>query len=330
MRAALGLAIFGYCAVLPLMAAVDGTVLNRTTGQAQANVILQLLQPGQGGMQTLGTAKTDATGKFHFDNTTQGPTLVQAIYSGVTYNKMIIPGTPSTGLELDVYDSSKKPNGAKISQHFIILQPTAAELFVSESFIYQGDSKLTFNDASNGTLHLYLPPGAKDPHVTIQGPGGMPIQRSVEKTKEPDIYKIDYPVKPGETRFDVNYSLPSASPLTFASKSIQPEGNTDLVAPNGVTLKGDSIELIGQEPKTQANIYRIKAPAFQVDIEGLVAPEPSNAAAAGENSDEPKVQLVPPRVYEHIYWILALTLGVLGLGSVLLVRNGAAKKGESE
>ncbi len=30
----------------------------------------------------------------------------------------------------------------------------------------------------------------------------MPIQRPALKTKEPNVYKVDYPVRPGETRFD--------------------------------------------------------------------------------------------------------------------------------
>ena len=47
--------------------AVDGTVMNGTTGQPQPNAIVSLVQPGQGGMQTLYSVKTDAQGKFRFD-----------------------------------------------------------------------------------------------------------------------------------------------------------------------------------------------------------------------------------------------------------------------
>ena len=307
-------------------AAIDGTVLNQTAHKPQPGVVMQIVQPGQGGMQTLGTTRTDADGKFRFDRDPQGPTLVQAIYGGVLYNKMIPPGAPSTGLQVDVFDSSKKPNAAKVSQHFIILQPGAEQLSVSESFLYQGDPKITYNDASNGTLHFYLPPEAKDPSVTIQGPGGMPIQRSAGKTKQENIYKVDYPVKPGETRFDVNYSLPAASPLTFSSKVIQDEANTDLVAPDGVTLKGDDIQAIGQEPKTQATIYKVKAASFKVEIEGIGSMQQENGAA-DNNSGSPTVQVVPPRIYDKMYWILGLAFGILGLGSFLLFRSAAPKKG---
>ena len=60
-------------------------------------------------------------------------------------------------------------------------------------------------DAANGTLHFYLPPEAKGiVSVTINAPGGMPIQRPAEKTNQPNVYKVSYPIKPGETRFDVS------------------------------------------------------------------------------------------------------------------------------
>ena len=310
--------------------AIDGTIVNQTTGKPQAGVIIQLVQPGQGGMQTLGTTKSDAQGKFRFDQSAQGPTLVQAIYQGVLYNKMIIPGAPSTNLDVPVYNSSTR-SAAKISQHFIVLQPTPTDLNVSESFLYQGDEKTTFNDPTNGTLHFYLPPDAKNTHVVIQGPGGMPIQRTAQKAKQENVYKVDYPVKPGETRFDVNYSLPSADPLVFSSKLIQSEENTDLVAPSGVTLKGDGIESIGQEPKTQATIYRVNGDSFKVEVQGIGALQGGDTnsapAATDEDSGVPTVQVVAPRIYDKMYWILGIAFAILGLGSFLLLRNGAASRG---
>ena len=50
---------------------------------------MSLVQPGQGGMQTLASVKTDAKGNFQFDRESQGPILVQAFYRGVLYNKMV-------------------------------------------------------------------------------------------------------------------------------------------------------------------------------------------------------------------------------------------------
>ena len=154
------------------MAGIDGTVMNRTTGQAQPNVILQLLQPSQQGMQTLGTAKSDASGKFHFDQEPPGPKLVQAIYAGVLYSHMIPPGTPTSGVEVPVYDSTKDRAAAHLAEHMMLLQPTGAQLAVSETFIYQNTGKETFNDPANGSARFEVQADlTQSPSVSITPPG---------------------------------------------------------------------------------------------------------------------------------------------------------------
>jgi hypothetical protein len=306
----------------PVFAAVDGVVINGTTGEPQPNAIVSLVQPGQGGMQTLASVKTDAQGKFRIDKEAPpGPQLVQALYQGVLYTKPVLPGMPSGGLRVDVFDASNKTGVAKVSQHFIVLQPGAGEMTVSEGILYQGDPKITYSDPVNGTLRFYLPPEAKGQvQVTINSPGGMPIQRPAEKTKQENVYKVDYPIKPGETRFDLNYTVPTTSPVVFAGKIMHSEGASDLVAPQGVTLKGDDIELAGQEPTTQASIYRIKNPSFKVEVEGtgsLTQP----GASSGEDNGAPSLKEVKPRIYDRLYWVLGMAFGILALGSVMLYRT---------
>jgi hypothetical protein len=310
----------------PAFAAVDGVVINGTTGKPQPNVIVSLVQPSQGGMQNLGSAKTDAEGKFRIDKEAQGPQLVQALYAGVQYNKMVFPGAPATGVQVDVFDSSNKSGVAKVAQHFIVLQPALDAMTVSEGILYQDDGKTTFNDPVNGDCRFYLPPEAKGQvTVTVNAPGGMPIKRPAEATKEPNVYKVSYPLKPGETRFDLNYVIPTTNPMVFSTKILHTEGASNLVVPNGVTAKGDDIELAGQEPKTQASIYRIKNASFKVEVEGTGSlTQPDAAAPQGEDdSGQPTIQEVKPRIYDRLYWILGMSFAILGLGAVLLSRNAS-------
>ena len=313
---------------LPAFAAVDGTVINATTGKPAAGTIVSLVQPGQGGMQTLASVKTDAQGNFSFDKQPQGPMLVQALFAGVNYNKVLMPGAPSSGLEVDVFDSSNKAGIAKVSQHFIVLQPGANEMTVSEGVLYQGDAKLTYNDPTNGTFHFYLPPEANGQvSVTINAPGGMPIQRPAEKTNQPNVYKVSYPIKPGETRFDVTYTVPKASPQILSGKIMHTEGSSALVIPTGVTVKGDDIELAGQEPKTQAAIYRIKGASYKVEVEGAGSLQQPQAASQDEDNGAPGIQEVKPRIYDRLYWILGMSFAILALGSFVLYRNSIPRKG---
>ena len=174
-------------------------MINATTGQPQPSVAVSLVQPGASGMQTLGSVKSDAEGKFNIDKDyPPGPALVQAFYQGATYTMFLTPGKPTTGLRVDIYDSTKDSGSAKIAQDMLMLERTADALQIRETVFLQNDTKLTFQDPAKGSARFYLPPSVEGKvQVTVNPPGGMPIQRPAEKTTQPDIYKVSYPVKPG-------------------------------------------------------------------------------------------------------------------------------------
>lgn len=317
-----------------LFAAMDGTVVNRTTGKPQAGVSVLLVKPGQGGMRTIGTTTTDASGHFVFerDEPGGGPQLLEAKYDGVDYNKLMTPNIPTSNVELDIYQATKSPASARVAERMLLVEPSASQTGVSETVIIQNDSNTTYDNPSLGTLLFYLPPAAKGQvRVNAQGPQGMPLPRPAEKTKEADIFKVDFPVKPGQTEIDVNYVLPLGSPLTFQGRVVSvkgmPAGPLRLIAPPGVTLAGKDIQSVGTEPKTQANIYTVIAPAaFSVDIAGTGSLHNDNdQAAQQDDSDSPQVTEGQPRIYAHLPWLLALAFCILGVGLVVLYRTSPVR-----
>ncbi len=317
-----------FLAIAPAFATVDGVIVNGATGKPEPNTTVLLIQPTAAGMKNLGTTKSDAQGKFSFDsNDESGPRLIQAVFDGVQYNKMVPPGMPSSGVQIPVFPSTNKAGTAKETQHFIVLQPGDKVMTVNEGLLFEGAPDVTYNDPVNGSVRFYIPPEAQGPiAVTVNPAGGMPIQRPALKTKDPNIYKIDYPVRPGETRFDLNYTVPMASPMIFKDKEIHPEASSNLVVPNGVTAKSDDLELAGTEPKTQASIYRIKKADFSVDVEGTgILAGGGQSEGSSDDNGQPQVQEVKPRIYGSMYWILGMAFAILGLGSVLLARNRAAR-----
>src|SRR5260370_16549171 len=109
-------------------AAVDGVVMNRTTDKPQPGATVTLYKLGQNGLESVESVKSDAAGKFRIDQNLQGPRLVQTAYDGVTYNHMLPPGRPSTGLSLDVYDAIKQPGAAKVMHHMVLLEPAGPQI----------------------------------------------------------------------------------------------------------------------------------------------------------------------------------------------------------
>ena len=98
-----GLALF--LAATAAWAAIDGTVINRTTGKPQQGVTVILFRLGNGrGMAPTGSATTDAAGRFAIDQTAGGPILLQATHDEVAYSRMVQPGSPTKGLEIEVFN----------------------------------------------------------------------------------------------------------------------------------------------------------------------------------------------------------------------------------
>jgi len=236
-------------------AAVDGTVTNRTSGKPQPGATVTLYKLGENGLESVESVKSDAAGKFRIDQDLKGPRLLQSAYDGVTYNHMLPPNAPSSGVALDVYNSSramnsartcsivtssprsrrrrhrfstidsswsrsssgvaldvynssKQPGGAKVMQHMVLFEPKGNELAVSESYIWLNSGKTTFNDPDGGTLRFYAPVDSKAIQVNCTAPQGMPIRRAPVAAGEPNVFKIDFPIKPGETSINLNYGLP--------------------------------------------------------------------------------------------------------------------------
>ncbi len=318
-----------------LWASIDGTVVNRTTGKPQPGVSITLVKPGQQGMQTLGTTQSDASGHFVFQNDQPGggPQLLQANYKGVNYNKLMTPNIPTSNVDLDVYEATKSPAVAHIAQQMMLIEPSTGKISVGETVVVQNDTNTTYSNTDLGGLRFYLPPAANGQvRVSAQGSQGMPLPRPAEKTNESDVFKVDFPIKPGQTEFQVSYVLPVGSPFNFPGRVVTVKGMTAstplrLVAPAGVTLAGNDIQQVGTEPKTQATIYNVTAPGnFSALVSGVGSLNGNADADAGQDtSDEPKIIEGKPQIYAHLGWLVALAFSVLGVGLIFLYRSSPVR-----
>ena len=100
------------------------------------------------------------SGKFRFDKDPQGPHADPGHFQGVSYTQdRDARRAPTNGSK---WMSTKPPTNLarKVSQHLIVLQPGTSEMAVSEAILYQGDPKLTYNDAANGTFRFYRAAGS--------------------------------------------------------------------------------------------------------------------------------------------------------------------------
>ncbi len=336
MKSALQSFAFSVLLAAPMLASINGTVVNGTTGKPQAGVEIILLKPGAQGMQQLGTTRSDSVGHFIFehDQPGGGPQLLQAHYKDVNYNQLLTPNLPTSGVDLQIYDVTKSAAHLRQSQHLMVLQPTSSEIAVNETLIIDNPSKTTYSNDAQGGMRFYLPPPANGQvRVSAEGPQGMPLPQAPQKTDKSNVYKVNFAIKPGQTQFQLTYVLPVGSPFTFRGQVVNVKGIQTaplrLVAPEGVSLAGNAIERIGQEPNTRATIFNVIAAGnFSIDITGTGslpgqgnANTTAGAPSANDTSDEPPVTEGEPRIYQHLPWLVALALSILGVGLIVLFLN---------
>lgn len=319
-------------AALPAFAQIDGTVINRSTGKPQAGATVGLYTMGnKDGLELVDQAKSDASGKFAIKQNLQGPLLIRTAFGGITYNHMLPPGTPTSGLALDVYDASKQPGAAKVEKHMILFEPSGGQMAVTETYLMKNDGKTAWYDPDGGTLKLFVPANGSKPEVRATAPGGAPIGAAVNKTARPDIWSVDFAVKPGDTRFDVTYTVPYKEGEPFAGKIASKDDNTYLIVPNGIDIKAEGLNDLGSEPRTQAHIWGLTANTYKIALTGNVAPAAADSGSGDSGSDSgsadsgsadsgPKIEAIMPRIYKTAPFILGCALGVLALGLALLYR----------
>jgi hypothetical protein len=302
-------------------AAVTGTVTNQSTGKPQAGATVALYRLAtRTGLELIDQAKSDAQGNFTINQTPQGPHLIRTAFDGVTYNHMLPPGQPTTGIPIEVYNASKQPGGAKVAKHMILLEPGSGQMQVSETYLFTNEGKTAWNDPDAGTLKFFLPTGASKPDVKATAPGGMPLGAPVNKTAKPDVYAVDFAIKPGDTRIDVTYATPYTEGADYAGKVVSKDENTYLIVPSGITLKGEGLNDLGAEPRTQAHIYGLTASNYKVQLTGSVAAAPADAGSDASDDAGPRIEQIMPRVNTKTVPILAAALGILALGFALLYR----------
>jgi hypothetical protein len=304
---------------------VDGTVRNGTTGKPQAGVPVVLVAMGGAGMAPRATATTGGAGAFRFDASIQGAALLQATYQGVVDNLVGGSGAPPSGLPREVFAVPPRRGAAKVAEDVVILEPLGAQLSVRQNVVWRNPGKETYRDAAAGTLRFWAPAEAKDSlRVTATAPGGLPVEQTAEAAGEPGVYKVDFPIKPGDTVFEITYTAPFTAPGPFAGRTLQKDAPLRLAVPAGVTMKGAGLTLLGQEPQSRASVYGVAGQQYQVELEGSGS---MAAAAPAEDEADSGLAQILPRVYDNVYAIVGFGLTILALGFAMLLRRNAPAAG---
>jgi len=240
--------IFVFAFPLAAFADISGTVTNKTTGKPASGDQVTLLKL-TGEMVEVGQAKTDVQGKFSIksDDATAAY-LVRVTHRNVNYHRQAPPGT--TSVEIDVFDASEKVEGIKESIEAMRIEADSTSLRVIQMYSVENNSQPPRTQMSVKNFELILPAGAKLQQGLAAGPGGMPVTSSPNPTGTPDHYAFLFPVRPGETRFQVEYTIPYTGSVTINPKLLRSVDNFGVSFAKGITLtptSGSKLALRGEE-----------------------------------------------------------------------------------
>jgi len=216
---------------------LTGTVTNATTNKPAAGDDVVLLSLSQG-MQEADRSKTDASGHFTLkldDNS--APHLVRAIHQGVTYHRMAPPG--SNSVEVQVYDVSKKVAGIGVTADVMRLQAQGNELQGIRLFAVDNKSNPPRTQMNDQNFEFYLPDGADVDQAMAMTAGGQPINSTAVPQKEKNRYAFMFPLRPGETQFQLAFHMPYNGQASLNPRAIYGAQHFVVMVPKSMQFTPD-------------------------------------------------------------------------------------------
>src|SRR6185312_12622633 len=202
--------------------------------------------------------KTDGHGRFTLDvPDPQGVHLVRVTHDKATYFRPAPPGTQSVAI--DVFDAAAKVAGVASEADVMRIQTdeSGKSLNIVENFFVKNDSNPPRTQFSDKSFEFYLPQGAVVEGSAALAPGSMPVKASpVPVAGEPNHYAFIFPLRPGETRFQVTYRIPYTGSFKFSPRVMMPTDTIAVMMPKSMSFTaGPSAPYAAVTEETTAQTY---------------------------------------------------------------------------
>lgn len=326
---------------------LTGVVQNSTTGKPSTGDEVVLLTLSQG-MNESGRTKTDARGRFSFDIQDPGaPHLVRVTHQGVNYfptGGPIAPGSTTTAIQ--VYDAAKKLDGIVENVHLMRMQADGGALQVIELISVNNRSTPPRTLMADRTWQVYLPDGAQIDQGIAQSPGGMPVNTApVPDSAQKGRYYYVFPIRPGETRFQVAYHLPYSGQATLKPRISGKLEHFGVLLPKSMEFSAKTAGVFSPVPdesnqstlQVATGVTPDKDLSFRISGNGLLPAE--NEAAGGQQPppsqpgrDMPgrpggglgNPEGTPDPLHQYRWAILGACVALLALGGFWIVTHSHA------
>ncbi len=275
---------------------LTGTATNGTSGKPAAGDEIILINLSNG-MEVAAKTKADSAGKFSFKLADgAGPHLIRAIHQGVTYHQMAPPGTNS--VEVQVYDVARKIADLSMTADVLRFEADSGQLHGKRLFAVNNTSAPAKTQMNDHNFEFYLPEGAKLESAQARAPNGQPIVAEATPQSAKNRYAIAFPLRPGETQFQVEFTLPYSGSIKIDPNPLYPAQHVVVVIPKTMQFSaanpsqfqpmqdpGQSDTIVQVAQQTQAG----QSLPFTISGTGTISESPaqvaSGAAQQGQGRD---------------------------------------------
>ena len=271
---------------------LTGTVTNGTTGKPAVGDEVILINLANG-MDVGGSTKVDSNGKYSFKITVAGPHLIRAIHQGVTYHQMAPPGVNTA--DVQVYDVANKVTDLSVTADVIRFQADSGSMQGIRLFVVNNASSPAKTQMNDHNFEFYLPAGAKVEQLQARAPNGQPISAEAVPQAEKNRYAIAFPLRPGETQFQVEFTLPYSGEIKIDPKPLYPAAHLVIVLPKTMQFKAanpSSFESM-QDPNqgdTNVEVAQQTKPGqplgFTLKGNGVITESPGETASGAAQQEQ--------------------------------------------
>lgn len=265
---------------------ISGKVTNGTTNKPAAGdqvILIKLTQT----MEQETSTKVAVDGRYSLEvSDTSVPHLVRVIHDKVMYHQPAPPGT--TNVDVTVYDAQPKLAGVTGNMDVMRMQTDQTGLAVTEMYVLKNNSSPPRTLMSDHSFEIYTPENAALDAAMAAGPGGMPVRSAPAPLADKGHYAFIFPVRPGETRFQVSYHLPYSGSANFAHRVTLPFENVAVELPQSMQFTAadaGSFEKVvdekGATVQVTKNVASGTAPAFRISGSGTI---PEDALSDSDGS----------------------------------------------
>jgi hypothetical protein len=229
-------AVFMLLAIACSAQTFQGRVMNGSTGNPQPSSQVILLTPS--GEQ--GRAMTNDSGEFRIVPTVtpgrHASAVLKVTQDGVDYFQPVIPGQLAN---FKVYQSANRVGLISSQLSILQFQSVGKRLQVTELHALNNLSTPPLTQVDPDNFVLSIPPGAQiDPAIVSSPEGGTSKVPLTPVTGSTVQYRIEFPIKPGLTKYAIRYELPyDAREFVFRRQTQYPMNRVGVMIPKSMRFQ---------------------------------------------------------------------------------------------